>query len=313
MVAGVAVEPSSLPGKVLSPILSGIDIQNLGNIVKNSSSTKSFVEALSNADPEKVREIIALLEQLAATSLSEKGDLETAVSDAAAALAAAESSLNDANQAVVDADSAVNNAINVVTESNTELSNAQADLAKAQADQVEAEDTKADKETAAATALSDRDTAQTAKDAADKMLEDHGPGYDEEHAIILQVIEMLRNLIEDKGVCDSLDLDYHVIYNNYAYRTLTRLPKDDHSDVCENSWTQMPDGWALSPYAADIVTEVVRPYPWNTDAMHLGVTDGSFHTGGDYSHDNPNWDIDIDGNLYKASVCSLAILIRKSC
>jgi len=185
MVVAVSEKTKSLLGNVLSPLPSKIDIQTLGNVVKNSNSTKSLLEALSEADPAKVKEIIVLLEQLASTSLSEKGHLETAVSDANTALAEAESSLSDANQDLVDAESS--------------LSQAQADFAQAELDQSEAVVTKDEKKSAVATAESHRNTAQTAKVTADKALEDQGPGYDAEHAIIIQVIGMLRELIGEKG------------------------------------------------------------------------------------------------------------------
>jgi len=246
MVAGVAVETSSLLGNVLSPIPSGIAIHTLGNIVKNSNSTKSFVEALSEADPDKVREIIALLEQLAAASLSKKGDLETAVSDAGTALAAAESSLNHANQEVVDADSAV-------ADATYNLGTAQANLAQAEADKVEAEGTKVDKEAVAATAESNRDTAQTAKDTADKALEDQGPGYDDEHAIIFQVIQMLKDLIGEKG-------------GYYIALRLVFTENHGGPGVCANNLKLTLDGVAV-------------PFPVGTTVTDTGYN----HSGRQYS------------------------------
>lgn len=177
MVAGVAVETSSLLGNVLSPIPSGIDIKNLRKIVKNSTSTKLFFEALSGADPKNVRKIIALLEQLAAVSFKAKGELEIAVSDAATALALAQDSLNNAYHDAFDADTA---------------------LSTAQAIQAKAEKAKVAQDLLTVKAESHRDTAQTAKDIADKALRNEGPGYDDEHAIIFHVIKMLKSLISEE-------------------------------------------------------------------------------------------------------------------
>jgi len=224
MVAGVTNETGSLAGSVLSPVPSGLDIQTLGSVLKHSNSAKSFVEALSEVDPDKVRDIIVLLEQLASVSLSEKGALKTAVSNAEAVLESADESLHRATQAVVDEMNDVNNA---------EANLAQAKLSKKEA------------EAEAATAQYDRNIAQTAKDAADKVLEEQGPGYDDEHIIILKVIKMLKELI---GNPDNNDCE------NSQFKALIDSKVDTVS------------GWNID----------VHHGPWDQNGPNLGCSAGWF-------------------------------------
>jgi len=127
----------------------------------------SFVEAFAQADPDKVNEIIDLLEKLAAASLSNKEDLVSKKESADTALNIAQSNLDTSNQDRIDAA----NALQTATTDNAAAEEAQRN------------------------AQSVKNAAQVTKNDADSNLDAQGPGLDDEYAVILQVIQLLRGLL----------------------------------------------------------------------------------------------------------------------
>jgi len=127
----------------------------------------SFVEAFAQADPDKVNEIIDLLENLAAASLSNKEDLVSKKESADTALNTAQGNLDTANQNQIDAEKTLQTA----TTDNDAAAEAQRN------------------------AQSVKDAAQVTKNDADSNLAAQGPGLDDEHAVIQQVIQLLRGLL----------------------------------------------------------------------------------------------------------------------
>eukprot|EP00493_Phyllostaurus_siculus_P021496 UN21823 len=88
---------------------------------------------------------------------------------------------------------------------------------------------------------------------------------------------------------------------------------------CAHIYTPLPDGWEISPFSNDILSNVVRVYGWGTRHIMM-LTGGRFYTAYSPSWgqtDFPDYEIKTccgsDPWLYKVLVCRTDILIRKPC
>merc|ERR1712080_790749 len=122
----------------------------------------------------------------------------------------------------------------------------------------------------------------------------------EEYTVIQDVITQLNALIGDDQVlgCNVFDSLHHVVFNGYVYRTITELEVESREWGCENQWTEMPDGWEAAPYADDILSNVVRPYPWSTHLLcFTDRPNNNYHTSA-WGEDKTYGRVEADGNKY---------------
>jgi len=248
----------------------------------------SFVNALSKADPDAIKNVISLLDALSTESLEAHEELQThqnsAIDDLNAANAAVDSTAND----LVQTENAVRDAQGALQDAQDAVQHAEA---------------------AHDAANSQKDIAQTNKDDADANLEEQGPVLQNEYTVIQDVIRQLQALIPSEA-CSSYDAGHHVVYNGYVYRTITLFEVNSVSVLCEREWNEMPDGWNLSPDSSDIIENVVRPFPWST---HVVQFENMAYHGSNYHEDISHWAMAIDGNSYKVYGCSAVVLIRRAC
>jgi len=107
------------------------------------------------------------------------------------------------------------------------------------------------------------------------------------------------------------EVGYSKNYDGYTYRTLTGFARDNTATDCDDSYAALPSGYELAPYSEDVLTNVVRPYPWGTHLICFPEYNG-FHTS-NYGSDYPTCEVLVSGSTYKVSVCSGAVLVRQLC
>jgi len=107
------------------------------------------------------------------------------------------------------------------------------------------------------------------------------------------------------------------VYDGYVYRTLTGLLVDGDDWVCENQWTETPDGWESSSYNSAIVNNVVYTHHWNTGGLVFEGRNGYYNT--NYEGSERGWFgsnsyyVLTDGNRRRMGGCNLAMLLRRKC